>query len=193
MPDITAQIGVVAGLGGLAGYVPYILAMRRGKTHPSRAGWWIWTGVGFMLLLTSYSTGTRDGIWVPLAYVVGPLVVALYSFKHGEGGWEFSDKLCLLLAATSIFIWWSTGSAELALAASLVADTSGAWPTLKKAYLDPAGEDRTAWGIWFPANTLNLLAVHHWTPILWAYPVYMVVASGLISACVFFRPRRAAL
>lgn len=189
MPDITALAGVVAGLVGLAGYFPYLYSMYKGKTHPSRAGWWIWAGVGFMLMLTSYSTGTRDGIWIPVAYFVGPLVVALYSFKHGEGGWELSDKLCLLLAATSLFVWWYKG-AELALVACLVADASGSWPTLKKAYKNPKGEDPLAWGLWFPANVLNLFAVKEWIPVQWAYPVYMAVASGLITACVFLLRRR---
>lgn len=192
MHDNTAFIGVLAGLMGLAGFVPYFLSMRRGKASPNRATWWIWCGVGFMLMLTSYQSGIRHGIWIPVAYFIGTLVIALFSFKYGQGGQEATDLFCLMVAAASIFLWYFTGSAKLAMAANLVADGIGCWPTLKKAYAEPEGEDRLAWGIWLSANTLNLFAVQHWTFAGAAYPVYMAVACAIITSVVFFHPRRTA-
>src|SRR5688572_11025851 len=96
MFDITAMAGKVAGVVSFVAFVPYILAILRGETKPNRATWWIWTVVGFMLGASYYSSGANNTIWVPVSYIVGPLVTALLSIKYGEGGWNRFDKGCLL-------------------------------------------------------------------------------------------------
>lgn len=188
----TALAGQLAGVLGALGYPFYFIAIQTGKIKPSKATWVVWAGVGLMLLITSYASGTRDGIWIPVAYFVGPLITAILCFKKSQGGWELTDKVCLGIAGASLLLWWFTGSPVLALAANLVADGAGSWPTIQKSYHDPESEDRWAWGIWITANGINLFAVEHWTFAGCAYPVYMASASGLIAACVLLRPRRTA-
>src|SRR5690242_18066463 len=73
-PAQQALLGALAGALSLLGFMPYIVEIVQGKTRPNRATWWIWTVVGAMLSASYYASGSPHAIWVPLSYVVGPLV-----------------------------------------------------------------------------------------------------------------------
>ncbi len=188
MFDIPAVAGRAAGLLSLAAFVPYILAILRGETRPNRATWWIWTLVGFMLGASYYASGASHTIWVPVSYTVGPLVTAGLSVKYGEGGWTRFDRACVLGVAASLVLWWVLRSPIVALVINLWIDFMGALPTIRKSYLEPDGEDRAAWALFFVGNAANLFAVERWVFAIAVYPIYMFVASGTITALVL-RPR----
>src|ERR1700730_15252856 len=110
-PDVQELLGQLAGVISLFGFVPYIMEIVRGKTRPNRATWWIWTMVGAMLCASYYASGARHTIWVPISYVVGPLVTALLSVKYGEGGSGRFDRFCLGSTLLSLLAWWLARSA----------------------------------------------------------------------------------
>ncbi len=188
MGEISALAGRTAGLLSLAAFVPYVLAILRGETRPNRATWWIWTVVGFLLGSSYYASGAQHTIWVPVSYVVGPLVTALLSLRYGEGGWTRFDRYCVAGAGLSLVLWWIFQTPMIALLINLSIDFLGALPTIRKSYLEPAGEDRVAWALFWAGNIANLFAVERWTFAIAVYPVYMFLASGAIALLVL-RPR----
>src|SRR3990167_5114886 len=145
MSDITAVAGKVAGIVSLVAFVPYIIAILRGETKPNRATWWIWTVVGFMLGASYFSSGANHTIWVPVSYIIGPIIIATLSIKYGVGGWTRFDRYCLLGAVVSMVFWWMFNSPFIVLLINLFIDFMGALPTIRKAYYEPESEDRTAW------------------------------------------------
>ncbi|MFA6365385.1 MAG: hypothetical protein WCW78_03215 [Candidatus Paceibacterota bacterium] len=94
MYDIKAVFGVLAGLFSIASYVPYIRSILnpKGGTKPNRASWFIWAGVSGIIAVSSYASGARETIWVPIGYVIGSSIIALFSIKYGEGGWTPFDQ-----------------------------------------------------------------------------------------------------
>lgn len=187
---ITAIVGLVAGILSLAAFIPYILAILRKETKPSRASWWIWTVVGFLLGASYYSSGANHTIWVPVSYIVGPFATAILSLKYGEGGWNRFDRICIFGAGASVVLWWMLSSPLVALVINLFIDFMGALPTIRKSYYEPEGENRTAWTLFFTGNTVNLFAIEAWTFAIAAYPIYMFLGTGAIAALLFLRPRK---
>ncbi len=185
MGDLASWTGCVAGVISFAAFIPYIHSTLRRKARPQRVTWCIWTVVGFLLASSYYASGARPTIWVAVSYFVGPLLIAFLSFKYGEGGWNGLDRICLAGAALSVFLWWISRSPELALVFNVLIDLMGALPTLRKAYLEPAGEDGTAWILFVTANALNLMAVDHWRFSIVLYPAYMFGISGVIAFLIF--------
>lgn len=191
--DLYAWLGVVAGLVGLLAFGPYIMATLLGVTRPNRATWAIWSLVGVMLATSYFSaSGERVTIWVPISYVIGPIVTALLSIWYGVGGWTRLDRLCLIIAAISAVMWWLTGQPVLALLLNLLVDLVGVIPTLRKAYNEPESEDRLAWTMSCLANGLNVLALNpfriaEWTFAESVYPLYMFVAVGLVTSFIYVR------
>lgn len=194
MPEtitITAVAGWLAGILGFAAFLPYIVAIIRGKTTPNRATWLIWTIVGVVAGSSYYIGGANDTIWVAISFIAGPFIIFVLSIKRGEGGWTLTDRVCLFTACVSVLLWWLSGSALLGLCMGLVADLMGASPTILKAYRRPEGEDRASWAIWFIAGAINLVAIEDWGAFsIVVYPVYMFLCAGTIAALLWLRPLR---
>jgi hypothetical protein len=189
MLDVSALAGRMAGFFSLAAFVPYILSMVRGRTKPNRATWWIWTVVGFLLAVSYYASGARHTMWVPVSYVLGPLIIAVLSLKFGVGGWTWFDRGCLLGAGITTLLWGIFRSPLIALLLNLCIDFLGALPTIRKAYSDPGGEDPVAWSLFLFGNTLNLLAIEKWRFSISVYPAYLFLLSGLILVLLIFQSK----
>ena len=76
-------VGKLLGIMLLIAFVPYVLAILRGKTKPNRSTWLICTIVAFLLGFIYYSEVSHT-LWVPVSYIMGPLIVVILSFKYGE-------------------------------------------------------------------------------------------------------------
>lgn len=189
MEDFHAIAGKVAGVVALIGFVPYLISIFRRQTRPSRATWWIWSLVGAGLCATYFASGARESIWVPLSYVIGPVVTAVASIKYGEGGWARLDKVCFAAAASSFVVWFVSGSALVALMMNLGVDVAGAIPTIRKSYVDPASEDRVSWSLFFIANVLNLAALRSFSFREAAYPLYLFLVTVTVVALLARKPR----
>jgi hypothetical protein len=183
-----ALVGLAAGVVALLGFVPYLHAVVRGRTHPNRATWWIWALVSAVSLASYRSVGSPEAIWVPASYTLGPLVTAIVATKYGTGRWSGLDRVCLAGSLAAVGIWATTGEPVLALAMNIVVDSLGAVPTLRQAWLDPASENLPAWLIFLAGNALNLLALTEWSFATAAYPLYLLVATGAITLFLV-RPR----
>ncbi|MGA7935137.1 MAG: hypothetical protein WCA35_16435 [Kovacikia sp.] len=181
MANWQAIIGIVAGLIGLLGFVPYIITAFQGKTRPNRASWWIWGILGVVLGISYYCSGASNSIWVPVCFAISQLVIAIISLRHGEGGWNRLDRMCLLGVGVSLMMWWLFNSPLAALLFTLLIDFLGALPTIKKSYLEPEQESWLSWALFLTANTLNLLALENWQLALSAYPFYLFCLSGTIT------------
>lgn len=187
---IHSLAGKIAGLVSLLGFIPYIIATLKGRNRPNRATWIIWTVVGVALLASYRAAGATDAIWVTVANVIAFGAVVIVSIKHGEGGWNFFDVGCLVGAAGGFGLWWYFESPLPTLYISIVIDLIGALPTLKKSYINPAGEDRLTWTLFWAANTLNLVAVSQWNFAMAAYPIYLFLISGTMVLILYVRRAR---
>lgn len=176
----TATIGKVAGIVSAVGFVPYLIAILRGKAEPNRATWFIWSVMSLVLFFAYGTAGAKDTFWIPIAYLIGSVATWLASLRHGKGELGGFDRGCVVAALVILAIWLSLGPV-FALAAALLNDFLGALPTIKGAFRKPEDEDRIAWGIWFVGNILNLFAVEVWTFEKGAYPIWMVIGSGIIA------------
>lgn len=187
-PALQGLLGQLAGLISLLGFVPYLVEIARGKTRPNRATWWIWTVVGAMLCASYYASGARHAVWVPISYVIGPLLTALLTLRYGEGGWDRFDRVCLGASLCSLAVWWLARSPLLALAANIGIDMLGALPTIRKAYREPEAESLLSWTIFLLADALNLYALGAWSPATSLYPVYLFMLAAVLVA-LLLRPR----
>ncbi len=185
MPDIHAILGVLAGIVAFLAYIIYIIAIVRGFTKPSRTTWWIWSALGIIIGFSYFLSGAEDTIWVPLGEVIGPLAIAILSIKYGVGGWTPIDKFAIIGSLVSLVLWGISGSALVALVASLSIDFLAVIPTVFKTYYNPQEEDRLAWSLTGIGNFLNLFAVEKWIFAIAVYPVYAAVIDGVVLALLF--------
>ncbi len=186
MVTVVNLFGWTAGVVSFGAYLLYFYSILKGETRPSRATWWILTIVGTVTGASYYFSGAVETIWVPIADVVGILIVALLSIKYGEGGFNTFDISCFLVAMLSLGLWYIFQAPIIALILNLIMDFVGLLPTLKKSYLDPSGESPLSWLLTFIGNALNFGAVNNFTFGVLIYPIYMSVTSGMVTALLYF-------
>ena len=183
----TPWVGLCAGLLSMAAFIPYLRSMFQGKTRPNRATWWIWTVVGILIALSYHSSGAGHTIWVPVSYVLGPFITAIFSLKYGEGGASLLDKCCFTGTAMSVLLWLWLKSPFSTLFINLIIDFLGALPTIQKSYRRPEQENLLAWILFACANTLNLFVLKKMAVSHLIYTGYMVFCSYLILGLLLRR------
>lgn len=177
------SIGLIAGILAIGGYIPYIIAILRGQTKPSRATWLIWTIVGGLLAVSYFAADNPSAIWVPISYFIGPLITAVLSIRYGYSEWTKLDSICVILAILSLIPWALTHDPITTLLINVFIDCTGAIPTIVKTYKEPDTEDLTAWFIFFLANTLQLFAIKAWG-LDELYPIYLFVLAGSMTLLI---------
>jgi hypothetical protein len=189
LADFGLLIGRTAGAISLLSFVPYIRAIFRGTTKPSRTSWWIWALTGGIVCAGTYVSGAGEAVWVPASEVAGPLVIAMLSIRHGVGGMSRLDHACIAGAAASLALWWASGSPDMAIATNLALDCFGAVPTLVKAYRAPDSEDVTTWALLSAGNALNLLALPAFSFGTSAFTIYLLAMSVVMVSLIVLRSR----
>lgn len=195
MHTLRAIAGFAAGAFALVAIVRYVWAIFQTarlsadqRVRPNRVTWLVLSVIGWTFLANNIAMGATNSLWLSAVYAVGPTVVAILSIRHGVGGRERSDLIAGAISGVSLLLWWRLGLVA-GFTANLVADSAGLWPTIRKAYQNPASEDASAWTITSVGCVLNLFALS----TLWSgatvYAIYQLMANGFI-ALLSMRGRR---
>lgn len=178
---------VLAGVVFIAGFVPYIRAIVRKETKPSKASWIIWASLDIITLAGMYAAKTVNGQIV--AAVVGALVVVALAFVYGTPGWTRLDKTCLVGAVGAILLWRIFDSPVLGIVTSSGVVFLGAIPTFISAWKKPENEDKLAWTIYWVSCVCALVAVPQWTFADAAQPVAFFTIESVMMYILHVRGR----
>lgn len=183
--------GLMAGIVGVAGYVPYIRDILRRTTKPDRASWLIWAIEYTVLFFAQLAEGATSTLWLVGLQTVGVVVVCVLSFGYGMGSIDKRSMLLLACICIALVGWRATNNAAIALCIALAVEASGMVLTAIKAYQHPESETLTMWVLDIIAGALSIPAVGMHAPlILYVYPVSLIVMCGCVLAAVLLGSRR---
>jgi len=175
----------------LAACVSYIRAILKGEATPNRVTWFLWALVPVIAGAAQLRAGVGISTLVVLSVGAGPACIVLASFAKATGSWKLGpfDYACGACSLAALALWAVTGDPVGAIVLSIVADAAAALPTLRKAWLAPATEDRFAYLISFAGMILGILSVREATFSAYAFNAYLLVASGAL-VLILYLPRR---
>lgn len=176
--------GLLAGLFELVGSFPYLIAILKRQTRPSRATWIIWSIVAIITFVSYHASGAQETLWQPGVAVFFNLLFAILSFTYGTGGKTKADILCFIGAVLSLSLWYITSNPVVALTSIVITAAIGSVPTIIKSYRHPELENTLAWSLWTLAATSNLLAIRDWHYAIVIYPLQAFLAVGTITILV---------
>ena len=186
MPSFSAIAGIAAGILALAAFIPYVISILKNQARPSRATWLIWAIQDALSLASYYFSGAKETVWVPIGFVIGATTIAGLSLKYGTRGWSKLDIICLIMAGISILVWFIQNDPVIVLLITLLIGAIGAIPTLQKAWIDPASENKPTWILFVVSALFNLLAVEEWKFAIFIYPIMIALIDGSIAAVIFW-------
>jgi len=130
---IGTAIGVIAASG-------YLISTLRGKVHPNRVSFFMWTIAPTISFTAEITQGVKLLSIQTLSQGILPFLVFLASFTNKKAEWKLTkfDLLCGVLSAIGLVLWLITKVGNVAIAFSILADGLAALPTIIK----PSGSRR---------------------------------------------------
>jgi hypothetical protein len=80
--SVHSALGFAAGLILGASFFPYVRAILRGETKPSRASWFIWALVSVITAATYRASGAEATFPVAVAFAIVCVAIALLSLPY---------------------------------------------------------------------------------------------------------------
>ena len=189
-----ATWGLVAGLTGLAGYLPYLRDAWRRTSDPDPAAWLIWTVEYSVLLMSQAAQHPPDAaLWLAALQLAGTAGVLAVLAARG-GGWRFGPlRWALLGGATAVMAGCPfIRQAGTVMCLALAAEGAGMMLTIAGAYRQPHHETTLTWMAFALAGLLDLPALGpHAARLLYLYPEYFMVMSGGVLIAIGLGTRAA--
>lgn len=169
----------------------YVRAILRSEATPNRVTWFLWAFVPLIAGAAQWRSGVGISTLVVLSVGAGPACVVLASFVGGMGSWRLGpfDYVCGACSLAALALWAITGDPVTAIVLSILADAAAALPTVRKAWLEPATENRSAYLIASVGMVVGILSVREATFSAYAFNAYLVAASGTL-VLILYLPRR---
>jgi hypothetical protein len=185
-----AAWGLLAGLTGLVGYVPYLRDAWRRSSDPDPAAWLIWM-LEYSVLLAAQAA--QHPPWAALCLAALQLAgtVAVFAMLAARGGWRFSAGRWAILGCTVpvMIIWRFTNAPGAAMCLALAVEGAGMALVMLNAYRRPGSETLLTWWAFVAAGLLDLPALGDHAPrLLFAYPVFFIaMGTGVLMAAALGR------
>jgi hypothetical protein len=173
---------------GIAGYA---FDTFKGKTQPNRVTWFLWS----LAPLIAFAAQVREGVgWQALmSFFVGfgPLIVVIASLLNKKAYWKISklDIFCGTLSVSALALWYITGSGNVAILFSIIADVFAAFPTVLKAYKEPESETYLVFFLATLSAIITLLTIRNWSFANSAFAVYILLINALLFGIIFIKQK----
>lgn len=188
-----AAWGLLAGLTGLAAYIPYLRDAWRRVSAPDPAAWLIWTAeYGVLLATQAAQHPPRAALWLAALQLAGTL--AVFAVLAVRGGWRFGAGRWAMLgcAAAAMALWRFTHAPGLAMCLTLAVEGAGMFLVMVNAYRHPGSETLVTWRAFVAAGLLDLPALGNHAPrLLYAYPVSFIAMGIAVLIAAAYGARRA--
>ncbi len=191
---IDPRFAILGALITVAGSASYARDTLRGRTQPNRVSWMLWTVAPLIAFAAEVVQGVGLESLLTLAVGVGPLLVVIASFLDPNAYYRLTrfDGVCACLSLAALVAWALTGTGNIAIVFSILADLFGLIPTLRKAHRDPQTESASAFLASGCGAVITLLTV---APGAWifanvGFPLYVLAADVTLSTILLPRRRR---
>lgn len=171
-------------------FLPYIRSISQGVTKPHVFSWIIWGSVTFVVFLAQLADKGGVGAWpIGVSGIITLYVAVLAYRKESDSSITRSDWLFLILAMTSLPLWYLTADPLWAVVILTTIDVIGFAPTFRKAYSRPFEEQLTFFALITVRNIISIIALQHYSLTTILFPAATAVACLVFILMVSYRRR----
>jgi hypothetical protein len=142
---------IVASLLALAGNIPYLLDVVKGRVKPHPYTWFVWTIVSCVVFFGQVAKGAGLAAIPTAVAEIFTIIIFLFSIKYGFKNPPKIDKYFLALALLGIVPWIITKDPTLSVITVVSIDLVAFIPTFRKTYCHP----KTEASLLYAANVLR--------------------------------------
>ena len=187
MANLLATAGVIGGLLSLIDPVPYVRDILRGRTHPHRGTWLIWSVLACVALASQWAQNGGWSLVVLTVQAASTTLILVLSIRRGVGGASAVEVALLVVAGAGVAGWALSSEPVVATLCVLAADLVGAAMMVPKTWRDPWSETLATFWLTAAAATLGAIAVGSLDVSLLLYPVYFTVINLVTASLILVR------
>jgi hypothetical protein len=175
----------IAMLGTLA----YVVDTIKGKTHPNRVTWFMWTLAPLVAFAAQLSEHVGIQSLQSFGAGFGPLLVLIASFVNRKSVWKITvfDISCGVLSLLGLGLWLITRHGDVAILFAIFADAMAATPTIRKSWTNPETESYQAYLFGGVGALITLLTIDNFTFSNSAFAAYIFFVCSLLTIVIRFK------
>jgi hypothetical protein len=186
---ISDKFVILAALFNITGSTTYAFNTIKGKTKPNRVSWFLWAVIPSIAFAAEI--GEHVGLRSLMTFMVGfgPLIVFASSFVNRKSYWKITrlDIVCGVLSVLALVLWRITGTGNVAILLSILADLLASTPTLIKSYTNPETEHPSVFRNAAISAGITLLTIKYWTLGNYGFPLYILIDCVVLYALIRFK------
>jgi hypothetical protein len=174
----------------LIAFLPYVRSILQGKTKPHVFSWVIWGSTTFVVFLAQLADNAGAGAWpIGVSGCITIYVAILAYAKKSDSTITGTDKLFLVVAMSSLPLWYVTSDPLSAVVILTAVDVIGFGPTLRKAYSHPFEEQLTFFALFTARNLFVIMALEHYSLTTVLFPAVIAATCLMLILMITYRRR----
>ena len=185
-------LAIIAALLAIAGNIPYLLDILKGRVKPHPYTWMVWTLVSGTVFFGQLAKGAGIGALPTAASEIFTLIIFIFSLKYGFKGISKTDTIFLVFALLGIGLWFFAHDPTISVVIAVGIDLIAFVPTLRKTWNYPSTETPLLYGTNVLRHTLALFSLEAYNIATMLHSVAMIVVNSLMVLFILFRKHKTA-
>ena len=177
-------MAVVAALIAVAGNLPYLWDVLKGRVQPHPYTWLVWSIVSCIVFFGQVAGGAGIGALPTGAAEVFTIIIFLFSLKYGFRGITRTDTVFLVIALLGLVPWLLTRDPTLSVLIAVGIDLVAFAPTLRKTWAYPSTETPILYGSNVLRHALTLFSLQTYNIATMLHSVAMVSVNTLMTVLI---------
>lgn len=182
-------IAIIAALLAVAGNIPYLYDMVKGRIKPHPYTWFIWSIVSGTVLVGQITKGAGWGIIPFSASEMFTFIIFLFSLRYGFKKIPRRDTYFLIAALLGLIPWIVTRDPTWSVVIMVTIDVIAFFPTIKKAHTSPKSEEPTLYATNVLRHVLTLFTLTHYNIATTFHSIMMIVTNSTMVRVLISKKR----
>lgn len=175
-------LAIIAALLAIAGNLPYLWDIVKGRVKPHPYTWLVWSIVSGTVFFGMVAKGAGIGALPVAVSEAFTIIIFLFSLKFGFTGITRTDTYFLVVALAGLIPWALTNDPTLSVVIAVGIDLVAFAPTFRKTWMQSATETPLLYGSNVLRHILILSSLQTYNIATTLHSIVMVLAnSGMVG------------
>jgi hypothetical protein len=170
-------LAIIAAVLAIAGNIPYLYDMVKGRVRPHPYSWLIWSIVSGTVLVGQITKGAGWGIIPFSASEMFTFIIFIFSLRYGFKKIPKRDTYFLVAAPLGLIPWIITHDPTWSVVIMVTIDVIAFIPTIKKAKLAPQSETPTLYTTNVLRHILTLFTLSSYNIATTFHSIMMIITN----------------
>lgn len=181
---------ITAALLAVAGNLPYLWDIIKGRVKPHPYTWLVWSIVSATVFFGMLAKGAGIGALPTAASEVFTVIIFLFSLKYGFEDITRTDTVFLLVALAGLIPWMLTKDPTLSVVIAVGIDLVAFMPTLRKTWQRPSSETPLLYGSNVLRHLLALFSLQAYNIATTLHSLAMMAANSAMVGIIVARRKK---